>query len=221
MATFPAVLRFWETAAGCLSVPREFLFRIDVTDHVFFFVFLKKTKQTRARGMTAAVASSMRMTLLAANQCAKRGLGTQSERVKRSPSSPANADDTVAVDAVYIPQKTIQELHNGKEPDRPTNPDEAVASGAAVQEHVYLAGSGHKQTCSAYDGVLAEGTPVVQKMTQGLINRRGRFWSSCASSSPPRKKSSMTRVRLEEVNTDDGKCSADGDALADGITAVQ
>ena len=71
--------------------------------------------------------------VLAKTRCAKRGLGTQSERVKRIPSSPANADGSDALDAVHVAQKTIQELHIGKEPDRPTNPDEAVASGAVVQ----------------------------------------------------------------------------------------
>ena len=64
---------------------------------------------------------------------ARRGLGTESKRFNRIPSSPANADGTDAPDAVHVAQKTIQEFHNEKEPDRQTNPDEAVASGAAVQ----------------------------------------------------------------------------------------
>ena len=69
------------------------------------------------------------------------GEGRWSERVKRIPSSPANADGTDAPDVAhvdgptrtFVAQKMIQEFHNGKEPHRPTNPDEAVASGAAVQ----------------------------------------------------------------------------------------
>ena len=65
--------------------------------------------------------------------CGKRGLGAQSERVKCLPSSPAKADVTDALDAVHVAQKTLQELHNGQEPDRPTSPDEAVASSTAVQ----------------------------------------------------------------------------------------
>ena len=87
-----------------------------------------------SRGTTAALASSMHMTTSwQTNHCAKRGLATQSERVERIPSSPANENGTDALDAVHVPQKTIRELHSGKETDKTTNPDEVVASGAAVQ----------------------------------------------------------------------------------------
>ena len=56
--------------------------------------------------------------VLAERHCAKRGLGTQSERVERIKSTR---------------RRRSQEFHIGKEPDRPSNPDEAVASGAAVR----------------------------------------------------------------------------------------
>ena len=54
--------------------------------------------------------------------------GAQRERVKRIPSSHAQADETDALGV--LAQRTTQEPHNEKEL---INPDDAVACGAAAQ----------------------------------------------------------------------------------------
>ena len=59
-------------------------------------------------------------------------LETQSgraKRVKRTPTGRTKADGTDTLDAVDAAQKTIRELHNGRDPNRPTGP---------AQELIYI-----------------------------------------------------------------------------------